>query len=94
MHELNLDNNEMMKSSAAPSQSKEIDSEKEYKSKKELVELCNKSVLHGYDLAVELLSTTNNMDAVKVLLLHRTFIEMGLENSISEIISASQNMEK
>jgi len=94
MHELNLDNNEMMKSSAAPSQSKEIDDEKEYKLKKGVVELSNKSILYGYDMAIQTLAGTGNDNAIKMLLINRITIETELANGISRVISASQNMEK
>ena len=59
----------------------EIDAER-----RKVIELSNESVLHGYDMAMELLVTAGQVEAVKLLGESREIIDLGLKNSIDERI--------
>jgi hypothetical protein len=54
--------------------------------RRKVVELSNESVLHGYDMAIELLETAEQHHAAKILGESREIIELGLKNSINERI--------
>ena len=54
--------------------------------RRKVIELSNESVLHGYDMAIELLETAEQHHAAKILGESRTIIELGLKNSINERI--------
>jgi len=69
---------ETIKSSASQTSSLEQEAEQ---SKKAIVELSNRSVLHGYDMAIDLLLTQNYVDAAKLLTVNKGLIEIGLNNA-------------
>ncbi len=46
----------------------------------EIIALSNRSVLHGYDMAIELLGLAQEESAVKSLMESRSIIESGLKN--------------
>lgn len=46
----------------------------------EIIKLSNSSVLHGYDMAIELLGIAQEENAVKLLIKSRSVIEGGLKN--------------
>lgn len=75
---------EMPKASASPSKSEDTTSAEVEEQKKAIIELSNNSVLHGYDMAIEVLVTQGMTDAIKVLATNRAIIEVGLKNGISE----------
>ena len=54
--------------------------------RRKIVELSNESVLHGYDLAIELLKKAEETHSVELLSDNRKIIELGLKNTISERI--------
>ncbi len=62
----------------------ETDDEKILQQKKDIIELSNKSVLHGFDMAVELLGIAGEETAVKSLIESRSIIEVGLTNGIED----------
>lgn len=77
-----ISGSEMPKASASPSESKSSNDEMEQK--RQIVELSNSSILHGYDLAINLLVTQGMKDAVDLLATNRAIIEISLKNGITE----------
>ena len=71
---------EMPKASVSPSRSIE-DSKEVVEQKRAIVELSNTSILHGYDMAVELLEVHGNTEAVEILKVNRGIIEVGLKDA-------------
>ena len=72
-----IDNSkEPLKSSASPSGSLD----EEVNQKKAILELSNSSILHGYDMAIDLLMIHNQGDAAEILKLNRIIIEIGLKS--------------
>lgn len=57
--------------------------------RRKVIELSNESILHGYDLAMQLLAKYGMVDAVEALGKHRADIEVGLHNGISERIEGN-----
>lgn len=57
---------------------------------REIIELSNRSVLHGYDMAIELLGIAQEESAVKSLIESRSIIEGGLKNIGDEKIKGSK----
>ncbi len=57
---------------------------------KEIIELSNKSVLHGYDMAIELLGIAQEESAVKSLIESRSIIESGLKNIRDKKVKGSE----
>lgn len=47
--------------------------------RKKIVELSNESVLHGFDLAIQLMEAAGQLNAVATLRANRVIIEMGLK---------------
>jgi hypothetical protein len=62
----------------------ETDEERILKQKTDIIELSNKSVLHGFDMAVELLGIAGEEAAVKSLIESRSIIEIGLKNGTED----------
>jgi len=79
MKNLGTIDNEMMKSSAAPSSSVDNGIMQQ---KKDIIEQSNSSILKGYDLAIALLEKHGMADAVIALYVNRALIEIGLNNGI------------
>ena len=85
-----LDLNEPVKSSEftgsiePASQAGEMTASQILDEKRKIVELSNDSVMHGYDIAIQLLASHGNVDAVKLLGENRAIIEVGLQNSVDE----------
>lgn len=57
---------------------------------KEIIELNNKSVLHGYDMAIELLGLAKEENAVKLLIESKSVIEDGLKNMTNKVTESSE----
>jgi len=57
--------------------------------RRKIVELSNDSILHGYDLAIELLQVAEQLDAVKALEEGRAIIEAGLKHSVESRIEGN-----
>ena len=62
----------------------ETDEEKIFQQKKDIIELSNKRVLHGFDMAVELLGIAGEETAIKSLIESRSVIESGLKNGVED----------
>lgn len=60
----------------------ETDDVKILQQRKDIIELSNRSVLHGYDMAIELLTIAGEENAIKSLMESRPIIETGLTNGI------------
>ena len=57
--------------------------------KDKIIQLSNDSIMHGYDLAIEILAGHAQADAVKLLAESRSAIEVGLYNSKAERIEGN-----
>ena len=57
--------------------------------KDKIVQLSNDSIMHGYDLAIEIVAGHSNTEAVKVLAESRAAIEVGLHKSKAERINGN-----
>ncbi|MFA6569963.1 MAG: hypothetical protein WCT77_01865 [Bacteroidota bacterium] len=80
----NLDSNigEIPKASASPSQS--AGTSEDIEQKRAIIELSNTSILHGYDLAIDVLVVQGKAEEAKLLQLNRALVKIGLDNSINE----------
>lgn len=58
--------------------------------KRKIVELSNESILHGFDMAVDILLLHSEANAVKLLAANRPLIEMGLKNLIDSQIQSKE----
>ena len=54
-----------------------------------IIQLSNDSILHGYDLAIEIVAGHGNTEAVRVLAESRSAIEVGLHKSKAERIEGN-----
>lgn len=54
--------------------------------RRKIVELSNESMLHGFDLAVQILAENGNTDAVKLLTEQRALLAIGLKEGIEDRI--------
>ena len=93
----NLDLNESVKSSEYTGSGEpykvsipDITTESEVNDEKEkIIKLSNDSILHGYDMAIEIVAGHGNTEAVRVLAESRSAIEVGLHNGIKERIKGN-----
>lgn len=58
--------------------------------RKKIVELSNESILHGYDMAVDLLLLNNEISAVELLRNNRAIIATGLQNTVEGRLDIKQ----
>ena len=54
-----------------------------------IVELSNESVLHGYDMAAQILTASGNIEGIKTLTENRPIIELGLKNGVEQRIEGN-----
>lgn len=57
-----------------------INEEQVAEQRKKIVELSNESVLHGYDMAIQLMEAAGQLNAVVTLRANRVIIEIGLKS--------------
>jgi hypothetical protein len=98
MSGLSLDNlNEPIKSSEytgsnEPSKSvipEVLTEEQVHAERDKIIQLSNDSIMHGYDLAIEIVAGHGNSEAVRVLAESRSAIEVGLHKSKAERIEGN-----
>jgi len=105
MDNLNLDLDESVKSSEYTSSNEPYDvgsgntsqviTEEQVQAEKDkIVQLSNDSILHGYDLAIEIVAGHGLTDAVKVLVESRSAMEVGLYKSKAERIEGNFGQEE
>ena len=54
-----------------------------------IIELSNESVLHGYDMAAQVLTASGNMEGLNTLMEQRPIIELGLKNGVEQRIEGN-----
>ena len=54
------------------------------KERLKIIELSNESVLHGYDMATQILTAAGNKEGLLTLIENRTIIELGLKNGAEQ----------
>lgn len=89
---LNLDLEESIKSSegsGSGAQGNTI-SVQAVQGKREVIEFSNRSIMHGYDMALELLMLHKEEQAVKILSENRAFIEFQLTSTIDERVKMAE----
>ena len=59
------------------------------KERAKIIELSNESVLHGYDMATQILTAAGNKEGLLTLIENRTIIELGLKNGVEQRIEGN-----
>jgi hypothetical protein len=62
----------------------DMSSEDIKKERLKIIELSNESVLHGYDMAAEILTVSGNTEGLTTLMDNRAIIELGLKNGAEQ----------